>query len=342
MTIESSDAAPLTARVVAQHRGRYVVRLSGRDVDAHLPGRFRHTLSSAEELPAVGDWVTVVMQVGQPPLAMIHSVLTRRSAFRRKTAGDVTAVQVVAANVDIALIVAALPGDVNSRRIERYLTLAWESGAKPVVLLTKADLVAAPDVFIRDVRSIAPGVDVIAVSALSGSGLDGLMAMLSSGITAVVLGMSGAGKSTLVNALLGEHRQRVAEVRDDGAGRHTTTHRELIELPGGASLIDTPGMRELQLWSAADGLEETFRDIATLAETCRFRDCAHVSEPGCAVLAALEQGVLDQTRLESWRNLQRELAYLERRQNAAAAAAAKSFARSMQHALRNRLREKYD
>jgi ribosome biogenesis GTPase len=336
------DAAAQTARVVAHHRDRYVIRIPDGDLNAHLPGRFRHTIASTDELPAVGDWVTVITQGGDPALAMIQTVLPRRSAFRRKTAGDVTAAQVVAANVDIAFIAAALPDDVNLRRIERYLTLAWEGGATPVVLLTKSDLVESSDSFIHDARSVAPGVDVLAISAQTGSGMEAIAAMLSPGITAVVLGSSGAGKSTLINTLLGNDRQRVAEVRDDGRGRHTTTHRELIDLPGGASLIDTPGMRELQLWSAADGIEETFRDISTLAADCRFRDCAHVSEPGCAVLAALGRGTLDASRLESWRNLQRELAYLERRQDAAATAAAKSVARSAQYLLRSRLREKYD
>jgi ribosome biogenesis GTPase len=343
MTIDPSDDAILQmARVVSQHRDRYVVRLSSVDVTARLPGRARHTIASAEELPAVGDWVRVTTASGDPPVAIIRDVLPRRSAFRRKTAGNVTAAQVVAANVDIAFIAGALPHDVNLRRIERYLALAWESGATPVVLLTKADLVDAPDAFIRDARSVAVGVDVYAVSAVTGMGIDAVVEMLSANITAVLLGSSGAGKSTLVNALLGEARQRTADVRSDGAGRHTTTHRQLIDLPSGASLIDTPGMRELQLWSAADGLDEAFRDIASLAVECRFRDCAHATEPGCAVLAAVARGALDARRLENWRELGRELAYLERRQDAAAAASARAHAKSMQHALRTRLRDKYD
>jgi ribosome biogenesis GTPase len=342
MTIDPPDAAPLTARVVSHHRNRYVVRLSSGFANAHLPGRAHRTTSSPEDLPAVGDWVTVTAVAGDPPVAIIRSVLPRRSAFRRKTAGSVTTAQVVAANVDLAFVVTALPGDVNVRRIERYLTLAWESGATPVVLLTKADLVDEPDDFIRDVRSVALGVDALVVSAVTGAGMDDVAAMLSPGITAVLLGSSGVGKSTLVNALVGERRQRIGDLRSDGAGRHTTTHRQLIELPGGACLIDTPGMRELQLWSATEGLDETFRDIAALAGQCRFRNCAHDTEPGCAVVAALEGGMLDVSRLKSWRELRRELAYLERRQSAAAAAAARSHAKSMQHALRTRLRDKYD
>lgn len=332
--------ATLTVRVVAHHRDRYVVRLPSGDIAAHLPGRLWHA-ASADDLPAVGDWVTMTVTANDPSATIIQSVLPRRTAFRRKTAGPVTEPQVIAANIDIAFIATALPNDVNLRRIERYLTLIWESGATPVVLITKSDLVSAPDDFIRDVRAVAVGVDVVAVSTVSGAGIDAIRAMLSPGITAALLGSSGTGKSTLVNALAGETLQRVGEVRDDGAGRHTTTHRQLIDLPNGASLIDTPGLRELQLWSAAGGLEETFRDIAELAERCRFRDCTHASEPGCAVLAALERGVLDADRLHHWRELQRELAYLERRQDAAAAAAARAYAKSMQHALRDRLRDKY-
>ncbi len=343
MNIEAAGNAPLeTARVVSQHRDRYVLRFPTGDADAHLPGRFRHTALSPDDFPAVGDWVLASVARGDPPVATIRSVGPRHGAFRRKTAGDVTTAQIVAANVDIAFIAAALPGDVNLRRIERYLALAWESGAMPVVVLTKSDLVESTDDIVRDVRSVALGVDVLAVSTLTGAGLDAIVAMLAPGITAVLLGSSGAGKSTLVNALLGEDRQRVGELRDDGAGRHTTTHRELIDLPSGASLIDTPGMRELQLWSAAEGLDETFRDIVVLAEECRFRDCAHETEPGCAVLAALASGALEAERFESWRHLRRELAFLERKQDVAAAAAARNYAKSMQHALRSRLREKYD
>jgi ribosome biogenesis GTPase len=302
----------------------------------------RHTATAPDDLPAVGDWVTVSLAPGDPPIATIHEVRPRRSAFRRKTAGALTAPQVVAANVDLALITTALPDDVNHRRIERYLTLAWESGATPVVLLTKADLVDDAAPFIREVQLVTPGADVYVVSATLGAGVDTIRALLAKGLTAVILGPSGAGKSTLVNALLGEERQRTGGLRSDGAGRHTTTHRQLIDLPNRASIIDTPGMRELQLWSTTDGLDEAFRDIATLAEQCRFRDCAHRTEPGCAVLAAVERGEVDAARLGSWRKLSREQAYLERRQDAAAASEARARARAGAGALRKRLREKYD
>jgi ribosome biogenesis GTPase len=341
MTIDTSDDAIHTARVVSHHRDGYVVRLPWGDTSARLPGRFRHVAASPEALPAVGDWVTVSTTAADPKLAIIREVHPRRSAFVRKVALGVTAPQVVAANVDLAFITAALPNDVNHRRIERYLTLAWESGATPVVLLTKADLVDDPDSCVHDVREVAPGVDVLAASAVSGTGMDAVMARLTRDVTAVLLGSSGAGKSTLVNALTGEDRQRTAALRNDGGGRHTTTHRELIDLESGASIIDTPGMRELQLWSSPEGLGETFHDIMTLAAECRFRDCVHRTEPGCAVLTAIDQGMLDQGRLDSWRKLAREVEYLEQRKDAAAHAAARAYARSMQHLLRGRLCEKY-
>jgi len=269
-------------------------------------------------------------------------VLPRRGAFRRKTAGAVTDVQIVAANVDLAIVATALPHDVNLRRIERYLTLAWESGAVPLVLVTKADLVDDTEPALATVRAIAPGVDVLAVSTYTGTGMDELRARLQPGITAVLIGSSGVGKSTLVNALLGAERQRTADVREGGGGRHTTTHRELLDLPGGGFLIDTPGMRELQLWSADEGFESAFDDVAELAEQCRFRDCAHESEPGCAVLAAVERGALDAARLDSWHRLRRELAYLERRQDAAATAALRKEIKRLIVAGRKRIREKYD
>jgi ribosome biogenesis GTPase len=328
-------------RVVAQHRDRYVVRDANGDRDAVLGGRLRHQAVSAEDLPAVGDWVVVTGSDGLDSVAQIREVLPRTGAFRRKVAGETTDVQIVAANVDLAIIATALPGDVNLRRIERYLTLAWESGAAPLVMLTKADLVEDVEPALDSVRAVAPGVDVIAVSTHTGAGLEDLRARLRPGITAVLIGSSGVGKSTLINALLGVERLRTAAVREDGAGRHTTTHRELLELPGGAMLIDTPGMRELQLWSADEGFESAFDDVAALAERCRFRDCVHDAEPDCAVVAAVGRGELDPGRLESWRKLRRELAYLERKQDAAAAAAHAGMTKSLTRLARERIKEKY-
>jgi ribosome biogenesis GTPase len=258
----------------------------------------------------------------------------------RKVAGDETAAQVVAANVDVAFVVTALP-DVNPRRLERYLALAWESGAVPVIVLTKTDLSDDVAAQITTAQALAPGVDVIALSSVTGVGVDALDRLLQPGRTAVLLGPSGAGKSTLVNRLLGADRIRTAEVREDGKGRHTTTHRELFRLPGGALLIDTPGMRELQLWDADAGLSAAFSDIYVLSDECRFRDCRHETEPGCAVRAAVEAGQLPAARLEHWRQLERELAHLARRQDQLATAAERSRTKSLQRLLRAHLRRKY-
>ena len=335
-TYRAHGAVP--ARVIAEHRGRYAVWGDDGERAAVLTGRLRHQAVRREDLPATGDWVAVDAGRGT---AAIQAVLPRRGLFRRKAAGDATEAQVLAANVDVALIAAALPGDVNPRRIERYLALAWESGAVPVVVLTKADLADDVDAALRDVRSVAPGVDVAAVSAVTGMGVDALARWLKPGRTAVLLGSSGAGKSTLTNLLLGEEALRTGAVRDDGKGRHTTTHRQLVRLANGALLIDTPGMRELQLWTADAGLESAFADVEALAARCRFGDCAHDAEPGCAVRAAAESGVLDAARLESWRRLRRELAWLELRQDEAAAAAERARVRTLQRALRDHTRRKY-
>ncbi|HYR09355.1 MAG TPA: ribosome small subunit-dependent GTPase A [Longimicrobium sp.] len=326
------------ARVVAEHRDRYVVRTAQGERAAVLAGRLRHRSSAREELPATGDWVAVDAGDGT---ASIHAMLPRRSLFRRKAAGETTEAQVVAANVDVALVAAALPADVNARRIERYLALAWESGAVPVVLLTKADLVDDFDAAVRGVRAVAPGVEVAPVSAVTGAGVDALARWLKPGRTAVLLGSSGVGKSTLTNLLAGGDALRTGAVRDDGKGRHTTTHRQLVRLRNGALLIDSPGMRELQLWTADAGLESAFADVEALAARCRFGDCAHESEPGCAVRAAAESGALDPERLESWKRLRRELAWLELRQDEAAAAAERARTRTLHRALRAHTRHKY-
>lgn len=326
------------ARVVAEHRDRYVVRAADGERAAVLAGRLRHHAHTREDLPATGDWVAVDAGDGT---AAIHAVLPRRSIFRRKAAGETTEAQVLAANVDVALIAAALPGDVNARRIERYLALAWESGAIPVIVLTKADLVDDVDAAVRGVRAVAPGVDVAAVSAVTGAGVDALARWLVPGRTAVLLGSSGAGKSTLSNLLLGADALRTGAVREDGKGRHTTTHRQLVQLRNGALLIDTPGMRELQLWSADAGLESAFADVEALAARCRFGDCEHQAEPGCAVRAAAESGALDPARLESWRRLRRELAWLEIRQDEAAAAAERGRVKTIHRAHRAHTRRKY-
>jgi ribosome biogenesis GTPase len=310
------------ARVLAQHRDRYVVGTETGDRSAILTGRSRLTRSSLE-LPAVGDWVGV--RGASDDLELIHAILPRSSAFVRQTAGDAAEAQVVAANIDVTLIATSVNGDLNPRRLERYVTLAWESGSVPVVLLTKSDL-ASPEQ-LADARStvgaVAPGVEIVVISTHDGTGLAALAPHLPAGRTAVLVGSSGVGKSTLVNALLGEARLRTREIRDDGKGRHTTTHRELVRLESGALLIDTPGMRELQLWSDGSGVASAFADVEELAQRCRFRDCAHLTEPDCAVLAALASGALDRARMESYRALLREVAWLERRTDLVSAAETK-------------------
>ena len=336
----SSADATAPARVVAEHRGRYVVGTEAGDRSAVLAGRLRHVVAARDERPTTGDWVVVSVADGDGTTT-IHGVLPRRSAFVRKAAGETTEAQVVAANVDVALIATALPADLSMRRLDRYLTLAWESGATPVVVLTKADLSEDLGAAVASVRASVYGTDVVAVSAATGEGVDALVEHLCPGTTAVLLGSSGVGKSTLVNRLLRSEHLRTAAVRDDGRGRHTTTHRELVKLANGALLIDTPGMRELQLWSADAGLGTTFADVDALADACRFRDCAHAGEPGCAVAEAVGDGRLAAERLQHWHQLRRELAYLARKQDEAAAAADRARTRSLTRAARTRIRQKY-
>jgi ribosome biogenesis GTPase len=253
--------------------------------------------------------------------AKIHQLLKRRSKFSRQAAGRATSEQVIATNVDTAFLVTALNRDFNPRRIERYVALAWESGARPVVLLNKSDLVDDPLPLLWQAEAAAPGVAVHLVSAATGTGLEALARYLTPGQTIVLLGSSGVGKSTLINRLAGRELQRVSAISDSrDRGRHTTSSRQMIPLDAGGLLIDTPGLRELQLWEASSGLGQTFEDIAVFAAACRFRDCTHQSEPGCAVLAAVEAGALAIERLESFRKLERELAFQHRKQDAAARA----------------------
>lgn len=336
-----TSAGQLPGRVVAAHRQRWLVAHEGGERAAVLAGRLRFADGSDDVLPTVGDWVVVDPGAGgEEGVSRIAGVLPRRSAFRRGAAGTATRAQTVAANVDLALVVTALSGDLNPRRLERYLALAWESGALPLVVLSKAELCTDLPAALAVAASAAPGVEVLPVSAVTGEGIDRLVAHLRPGRTAVLLGSSGVGKSTLANALLGEERLRTGSVRDDGKGRHTTTHRELLRLAGGALLIDTPGMREVALWGGGEGVDAAFGDVDELARGCRFGDCRHEAEPGCAVGAAVREGRLDPARLESWHTLRRELAYLERRRDEAAASEARGRDRAAQRALRAHLRRK--
>jgi ribosome biogenesis GTPase len=297
-------------RVIAQHRGLYRLATEAGETDARLSGRFHHAAAEGGH-PVTGDWVAAQ---GEPGFALIQAVLPRRSAFVRQAAGTGGGLQVVAANVDVALLALSLNSDLNLRRLERYLAATYESGAAPVIVLTKADECAEPGPAMAAVRAVATGAPVIAVSAVSGQGLTALGEQLEPRRTAVLLGSSGVGKSTLVNALAGAPLMAVAAIRaSDERGRHTTTHRELIALPSGALILDTPGMRELGLVDAEAGVAAVFAgveaEVEALAEACRFKNCAHGQEPGCAVQAALGDGRLDPARWDSWRKLQRELAH---------------------------------
>lgn len=258
------------------------------------------------DLPVVGDWVVVHAPQGID-IALIESVLARTSAITRGDPGESSVVQVLAANVDTVFLVHPIDVEPNLRRIERELSLVWDSGAVPAIVLTKADVAAAPDAARAAVEAIAIGCEVLVTSAMSGIGMDSLASCVDDGKTAVLLGPSGAGKSTLINALLGEARQETGEVRmDDHRGRHTTVARELVQLPGGGILIDTPGLRSLALTGSEDGIAATFPEIEQAARACRFRDCMHHDEPGCAVRAAVESGVLPASRVTSYHKLMRE------------------------------------
>ena len=296
----------LTGRVALVHRDRFVVWTDDGEVTATASGHLRH---SDEEQPCVGDWVT--LREG----CVISAVLPRRTKLSRKEPGRRACEQVLAANMDVLFVVSGLDGDYNPRRLERYLVLAHESGARPVVLLNKADLRGDLEDVVRLTERRAPGVPVIALSALKEWGLDSIRSQIGVGETAALIGSSGVGKSAIVNALLGESRQRTSAVREsDSKGMHTTTHRELIRMPRDWLLMDLPGVRELQLWG--DGLEEglgdAFAEIAELAEGCRFRDCSHEGEPGCAV----REGGLDPLRLQNYFKLKKEVRFLERQADA--------------------------
>jgi ribosome biogenesis GTPase / thiamine phosphate phosphatase len=330
------------ARIAEENRERYRLFSEHGEFLAEVSGKLRHATTSRADLPAVGDWVLAQLRLRENR-ATIHGVLRRKGKFSRKIAGRKTEEQIVAANVDVVFLVSSLNREFNPRRIERYLTLAWDSGARPVVVLNKADLCESAEAFRTAAETAATGAPVVLASATRGDGLAELRALLrgraegqeccegpvlqqQSGLTAALLGSSGVGKSSLINALIGEQSAALpggvplatqAVRKGDDRGRHTTTTRQLLLVPGGGVLIDTPGMRELQLWDAADGIGRTFGDIQELAARCKFRDCKHQSEPGCAVRAAVEAEALDAERVESFHKLEREEQFLEAKQDAA-------------------------
>ncbi len=324
------------ARVVLAAGGSYrLARRTGESV-VTLSGRFRHRAVSGEDYPTVGDWVAI-----DPTGLRIESLLPRRTKLSRKVAGKKTQEQVVAANVETVFAVMGLDSDFNPRRLERFLATVWESGAVPVVLLTKLDLCPDSQSKESEIEDVAAGVELFASSALDGRGIDELRSRLRPGETSVLVGSSGVGKSTIINHLLGKDAQKTREVRaSDSRGRHATSHRELFVLPGGSLLIDNPGVREIQLFGGDESLERTFRDVAALAAACRFGDCTHRSEPGCAVLAAVAEGSLSEERLESFRALQRELCYLQVRQDEFAKRAENQKWRAIHREMRRSVRHR--
>ncbi|MGP4079826.1 ribosome small subunit-dependent GTPase A [Pseudalkalibacillus sp. R45] len=300
-------------RVALEHKGMYTLLTEHGEIRGSISGKMNFEATQREDYPAVGDWVMCQIRPNDRA-ATIHSILPRTSKFSRKIAGLTTEEQIIATNIDTVFLVNALNKDFNVRRIERYLLMAWESGANPVIVLSKADLCENVQERVNEVETVAFGLSVHIISSETGDGIDEITPYLTEGKTVALLGSSGAGKSTLVNRLYGEEIQKVKEIREgDDKGMHTTTHRELFLMPQGGLLIDTPGMRELQLWNTNDGLSESFRDVEALAETCKFRDCQHENEPGCAVKTAIDSGELPEERYASYKKLQRELAYLERK-----------------------------
>ena len=326
-SLQADDLVP--ARVTRAAASIFRVRSEAYRGQATLAGKLRHAAANSADLPAVGDWVAI--RCADHGDARIEALLPRRSVLSRNVAGKRTSEQVVAANVDLVIVVMGLDGDFNLRRLERYLTAVRESGARPLVLLNKIDLCDDTGSYIADVGSVAHGVTVLLASCKHGDGVEAVRGHVGAGRTAVLVGSSGAGKSTLINRLLGEKVQPTRETReDDDRGRHTTTHRELFRLPGGGLLIDSPGIRELQLWGGTSSLAQTFDDVEELARACRFRDCTHESETGCAVIEAVENAALAAHRLDHYRELQKELRYLEVKQNESAQRSEKQKWRSIQ------------
>lgn len=304
------------ARIIAEYRDLYKVMTSeSLELVAEVSGKFEYNAHERGDFPVTGDWVVIQKLLNQNK-AIIHHILNRKSKFSRKIPTSKTQEQIVSANIDMAFIVQGLDHNYNLRRLERYLVMAWESGAKPIIILNKVDLCDDLDEVLQEVESVAFGTPVHTLDSFSMSGYECFSNYLEKGKTFVFLGSSGVGKSTIINNLIGENVQKTNEVRlNDSRGRHTTTNKQLFVLGERGVLIDTPGMRELQLWNSESGLKETFKDVEELIQSCKFKDCSHEAEPGCAIQEALETGTLDYSRYEHYLKLQKELNYLESRQD---------------------------
>ena len=330
-----AEGEMIPGRIALEHKHLYRIYTEHGELLGEISGKMRHQALTREDYPAVGDWVVITPRPGEGK-ATIHAILPRKSKFSRKVAGNTTEEQIVAVNVDTVFLVNALNNDYNVRRLERYLILAWESGANPVIVLSKADLCEDVDARLAEVETIAMGVPVHVISAEKEEGLDSLTPYFQEGHTVALLGSSGVGKSTLINRICGQEKQRVNDVRQgDDRGKHTTTHRELICLPQGGIVIDTPGMRELQMWEADTGFRDAFEDIEELAELCQFSDCQHQKEPGCAIRIAIQDGTLSQERYANYQKLQRELAYLARKEDTRARLAEKERWKKINQAMRH-------
>lgn len=328
------------ARVTLELKGFFEVTGEDGARLGECAGRFTHDARTAADYPAIGDWVAVIPQPGDDTRATIHAVLPRQTRFSRKAAGEQDHEQVVAANVDTVFLVSALDGNYNLHRLERYLAAAWASGAKPVVLLNKVDLNDDTTAILAELAAVCRDVPIHIISAQTRRGLKALVPYLQPGHTIALLGSSGVGKSTLINRLVGERLQDTQEVREaDNKGRHTTTQRELIVAPSGVIVIDTPGMRELQPWGAAAGIDAAFGDVAAVAARCKFRDCSHTVEPGCAVRAALADGSLDATRWQTYLRMQRAAAFEVRRVNPEARQLHRNHWKKLTKDYRQRVRE---
>jgi ribosome biogenesis GTPase len=331
----TEDLVP--ARVAEEQRGAYVLFTERGPLDASVTGKMMHEAEAREDYPAVGDWVLARPLRGEAK-AVIHRVLPRRTKLSRKTAGTQIAEQIIVANVDTVFVVASLNRDLNARRIERYLSVIWESGARPVVALNKADLPRDREALIRETERSVMAADIVVTSAATGEGVPEIAGYLERGRTVAFVGSSGVGKSSLVNRLLDRDAQAVSGLNAYGKGSHTTTARQMVLVPGGGLIVDTPGLRELGLWDAEQGLGQAFADVESFFAGCAFNDCTHASEPGCAVQGALRAGRLDRERWESYRKLERERQFIESKRDAGLRNARKQKWKSIARQNRKRTR----